>query len=165
VKPSILVVAVLLTCCLVGCGRGHSAESASDADKKELAESYLRIVARANAAIATFWERANSHGPWTRKQLTSDLAPVIPAYEAADNALLRVHWPPGIRAKVKALVGSNRAVTDLLLTSKRLDTRYVGAFFTVLDQETEESEAAANIVRAELGLPPVHEGALRHKFG
>ena len=164
-KPPILVVAALLASCLVGCGRGHSAGSTTNADKKKLAESYLRIVAPANAAIATFWKRANSHGPWTRKQLTSVTAPVIPAYEAADNALLRVHWPPGIRAKVKALVGSNRAVTDLLSTSKRLNTRDVGAFFTVLDQETEESEAAANIVRAKLRLPPLYEGALSRKFG
>ena len=164
-KYASLVVAVLLVSCLVGCGRSHSAGSTTGADKKKLAESYLRIVAPANAAIATFWERANSHGPWTTKQLASVIAPVIPAYEAADNALLRVHWPPGIRAKVRALVGSNRAVTDLLSANKRLNTRYVGAFVTQLDNETEESQAAANIVRAKLRLPRLYEGPLSHKFG
>ena len=128
--------------------------TAATPDKHELAQKYLRIVAPANAALDTFNEKEKSYSSDTRaEQVVSDLAPVISAYQEADNALLRVNWPPSIAADVKALVGANGALIGDLEAADSQDVLSSSSWTTQASQDGGKSVAAANIVRADLGLP------------
>jgi hypothetical protein len=125
--------------------------------KQDLARTYLRIVAPANAAHDTLERKSKSYDDsTTAEQVASDLAPVIAAYEAADNALLRVKWPASIAADVKALVVANGALIGDLRAAGSQDVLSSSNWATQLSQDGGKSAAAANIVRADLGLAPTH---------
>jgi hypothetical protein len=87
-----------------------SMQTLSGADRQKLAREYLRIVAPANKAHDALMEKTRSYDSnTTTEELGSNLAPVIAAYEDADNAL-RVNWPSVVAADVKALVAANGAL-------------------------------------------------------
>ena len=86
----------------------------------------------------------------------ADLAPVIAAYEAADRALLRVHWPPSVEADVRALVAADRVLLrDLVPPTSTAQSS--GAWTAQVARDGEKSNAAADAVRAALGLPPSND--------
>ena len=84
----------------------------------------------------------------------ADLAPVIAAYEAADKALLRVHWPPSVQADVRALVAADRVLLRDLRAADQQTAQSSGAWTARVARDGEKSNAAADAVRAALGLPP-----------
>jgi hypothetical protein len=159
------------TAFLIGCGGGHTASpvtvhetvtaaatgtTSATPNREELAREYLRIVAPANAAHDALIKKSKSNdSDTTAEQLASDLAPVIAAYEEADNALLRVNWPPSIEADVKALVAANGTLIGDLRAADIQDVLSSSSWATQVSRDGGRSAAAANIVRADLGLPPM----------
>jgi hypothetical protein len=155
---------------LAGCGGGgneaspaspvttthHDMTTQSAPSKQELAQEYLRIVAPANAALDTFNKKESSYDKnTTTQQVATDLAPVIAAYQEADNALLRVSWPSSIATDVKAMVTADGALIGDLQATTVQDVLSSGSWATQVSQDGGKSVAAANIVRADLGLAPV----------
>jgi hypothetical protein len=125
-------------------------------DRQQLADEYLRIIAPANAAHRLWSKKAKSYDSNTTvEQQASDLAPLIAAYEDADNALLRVDWPPSIAEDIKALVAANGALIGDLRAADSQDVLSRSSWLTQVSQDGGKSAAAANIVRADLGLPPM----------
>lgn len=101
------------------------------------AQQYLRIVAPANTAI----DGMNSDNP-SQTQLND----VAAKYRAADIALLRAHWPtPKTQADIETMVRADGAVIADLEQNN-------GADFA---RDSETAAADAQVIRAELGLPPV----------
>jgi hypothetical protein len=160
---------LLLIPTLVGCGssggkkasRGTSvaitngaATTSTTPELHELAQTFLRIVGPANAAITTFGKKAKR---WTTKttygQAVNDAAPLIAALEKTDNALLRVHWPSSIAVDVKALVTGDGAVIGDLKALDSLTFR-PRVWVKQFPQDVGKLSSAAHLVRADLGLPP-----------
>ncbi len=110
---------------------------------------YLRLVARFNAALAHFQAEAKDDTDSTStKQIAKEAAPVTAALRAFDNAALRANWPPSVRADVRALIRADAGFrSDLEQLAYTRD-------WSGLTRDAEASSAAANVVRADLGLPP-----------
>ena len=166
----LLVLALLAAGALAGCGGSKQAETSTPVTidvsagttqstqttpgPHRFARTHLRIVAPANAAHAKLVEESRSYGSNTTKaEVVADLAPVIAAYEAADKALLRVHWPPSVEADVKALAATDRVLLRDLRAANQQDAQSSGAWTARVARDGEKSHAAANAVRADLGLP------------
>jgi hypothetical protein len=135
---------------------GAASTQAARADKHELGQEYLPIVAPENAALDIFNKKEKSYDRNTRaEEVTSDLAPVIAAFQEADDALLRVDWPPSIGADVKALITANVALIADLRAADSYRVLSSTSWTTQTYQHVVKVDAAANKVRADLGLPPV----------
>jgi hypothetical protein len=114
----------------------------STAKATTLGQRYLAIVGPPDAALAT---KANSAIPAAR--LTSVLDPVAAAYERADSTLLRVAWPANVVPDVTAQVSADGPlIADLRTAAIGVAAVKIAADFT-------KAKAAAQIVRADLGLP------------
>jgi predicted RNA-binding Zn ribbon-like protein len=120
-----------------------------------LGQTYLSIVKPANDAIDRFEAKAKS---WddnaTGEQAAKDAAPAVAAIREADNKLLRVAWPASTAADVKELVRAHGSMTGDLDGLEGVNALSAGAWTTQLTQDAGKASAAANIVRADLGLPP-----------
>jgi hypothetical protein len=171
-KGACAAIAVLSLGWMTGCGGGGgggdsaapekaasttpaAATTTSAPNMDELAQTYLRIVKPANQASEALRKKA-SH--WTDSttpaQAAKDAEPTIAAYRAADNALLRVDWPAATRWDVKELVRADSALIGDLEALEGLDAFSTGNWSSQFVQDAEKVGAAANIVRADLGLPP-----------
>lgn len=152
------VLALLATSAAGGCGGGHKAgtpqsTTGSKSDRKAFAQTYLRIVAPANAAQEELIRKSNAYGANTTKaQVVADLAPVIRAYRTADEGLLGVAWPQRVAAAVTAEVAANGALVAVLQTADRQDASTFGAWAAQVSQDEAKATAAANAVRNGLGL-------------
>jgi hypothetical protein len=171
-RTSFLVVLALLVAGVpAGCGGSDHAETSTPVTLEvsvgttqstqttpglhRFARTYLRIVAPANVAHAKLVEKSRSYGSDTTKaEVVADLVPVIAAYEAADKALLRVHWPASVAGDVRALVAADRVLLRDLRAANQQTARSSGAWTARVARDGEKSHAAADAVRAALGLPP-----------
>jgi hypothetical protein len=110
-----------------------------------LGAQYLAIVAPENAALRS-----------VPKGLTAaNVAPVVAAAETADNALLRVAWPSSVLADVKLLVAADGAVIGDLRAVGPGGPPAGGTWLTQYETDAGKQQAAAQVVRADLNLPPV----------
>src|SRR5262245_54894906 len=155
---------------LAGCGGGGSkakpgstTESRTDGgsmtesppSQHELAQTYLRIVKPANAEADRFNAKANRwDDSTTNAQAAKDAAPLIAAIQKADGKLLRVHWPAATEADIKALIRADGALIGDLRALKGVDMSSAGSLSNQFERDAGDVQAAANIVRADLGLPP-----------
>jgi hypothetical protein len=109
------------------------------------AAQYEALIKPANDAFAAVRALPSNT---TDAAITAALAKTAPVIEAADAALLRVPWPPNVATDIRALVTADGPLlADLANLSP-----------STIDEALRESgvaNAAANIVRADLGLPPV----------
>ena len=165
--------ALLGLACLTGCGGSSTANSpgvdsvpsvpttdtstAAAPDLHKLAQTYLRIVAPANSVVTTFRKKAADwNDNTTNPQAAKEAAPVIAAFEKADNELLRVDWPPATAVDVKALVTADGALIGDLNALENVDLLSAGNWANQFSQDAGKVSAAVNIVRSDLGLPPSH---------
>lgn len=85
--------------------------------------------------------------------MAKDAAPLIAAFEKGDGELLRVDWPAETRADVKALVAADGAVLGDLRVLDTVSLLSAGDWSNQFSQDFGKLAAAADIVRADLGLP------------
>ena len=109
------------------------------------AAQYLRLIKPANDALNALQALPSTS---TDADYGAAAAKIAPVYQAVDAALLRAQWPANVMVDIKALVTADGAVIGDLsnLTASTVDTM-------VRDSGT--ASAQSNIVRADLGLPPV----------
>jgi len=153
--PTIRVLSILATLIVVGLiaaacstSSGHTAAAPHDGPTVTTAATSTRIplsvyAAKYSAIIAP----ANAYaGMLPTNPSAAQLTTLAAADSAADNQLLRVAWPtPAITADVKAMVSADGAeIGDLQQDHD-----------SALAADQGKAVAAANIVRADLGLPPV----------
>ena len=153
------VLALLATSAVAGCGGGQKAGTARSTTNgpasglHAFAQTYLRIVAPANAAHEELIRKSNAYGATTTKaQVVADLAPVLRAYRTADEGLLRVAWPGPVGAAVTTEVAANGALLAVLGTADRQNAGTFDAWAAQVSQDEVKATAAANAVRAGLGL-------------
>ncbi len=101
------------------------------------------------------------------KQYLADVAPANalpqstkpPAYAAAveklDSLLLSQRWPSGTRADIRALVVADAAVVGDYNAFPSSNILNGSALNPTTQKDLEADTTAANIVRSDLGLPPV----------
>ena len=158
------LVAVAVVALLAGCGGGSksavTAEATSQArmpSRAELAQTYLRIVKPLNDASDRFYKRtAHWNQQTTGKEAAKDSAPSIAALRTFDDKVLRVDWPPETAVDVKELVRADRAFIGDLRALENVDVLSLG-LVNQARQDTTKGGAAGNVVRADLGLPPVRK--------
>ena len=124
-----------------GPSASSSAPSPSATPLSWYASRYLAIVTPAQQAVTTF---EGIHRPATDAQIKAGFAIVKEAVDACDAALLGVAWPGKAEADVRSVVRDD--ATEL-------------ADFEALNLTKARSDAGilerdANLVRADLGLPP-----------
>jgi hypothetical protein len=119
--------------------------SASATPLSFYANQYLAIVKPGNDAFAVFNALPSSA---TDAEVGAAAAKVVPVEQSAEAALLRAQWPPNVAADIKALVTSYGPLFGDLsdLTASNVDQ---------MNRDAGAANAAANIVRADLGLPPI----------
>ncbi len=128
-------------------GPGPSPAAASTAPASPLVTvnykaQYLRIVTPANDAIDTL---KSSTGV---SQLQARANAVAQAFQTADDQLLRAQWPASVTPDIRAMVlADGPVIVDL---RDLINTYESGTLQTALGSST----AAAQVVRADLGLPP-----------
>jgi hypothetical protein len=166
------VLALVAAGIVAGCGGSHKASTGetistsattlsegstqTTATMHHLAQTYLRIVAPANRAAEAYSKEAES---WnginpTKEKIDAATKPVIVSFEKADNALLRVQWPPAIRGDIKVLVNADGAVVGDLQSLSRQNATSIGQWATQYSKDSAQAVAAVNVVRSDLGLPP-----------
>jgi hypothetical protein len=109
------------------------------------AAQYLRIIVPANRATDRL-NALSSNASVSQAQAVANQ--LVKADDGVDDAFLRASWPPAITADIRAEV---TAFGPLLG-----DLANVTASTGTLDRDSGVANAAANITRAALGLPPVH---------
>jgi len=162
------VLAAVAACALSGCGGGskHAASTSrvvvgtdtltvTEPTRHELAQEYLRIIGPMNAEFARFQAKAkgwddNTTGP----EAAEDAAPVIAAIRKGNNELLRVSWSTSTMSDVKEMVRADGALIGDLAGLAGVDLFSVGNWSSQFTQDAGRLQAAVNIVRADLGLPP-----------
>jgi hypothetical protein len=143
--------AVLLA---AGCGGGKGsapAGTSTSPNSKQYAsaQDYLRLVAPVNRSFARFEKNAALYTNATpSKRIANDSASVLAALDLFDNAVLRLNWAPVAKADVRMMVRA-----DAALRADIAEVAYTHDFTAYIRDET-SSSAAANVVRADLGLPP-----------
>jgi hypothetical protein len=142
-----------------GCGGGEkkivivdaqkTAPASTAPTKAEFGQRYLELVAPLNAAIDTLRNRTKGYNDSTpASRIRADAALATAALEHFDNAILRADWPSAVKADVRALVRTDAALQSDLEQIADTDD------WTQLTRDAEASSSAANVVRADLGLPP-----------
>jgi hypothetical protein len=126
---------------------------------KELAKTYLDTVKPAKEAAEAFRNKVYGwDSDTTNEQMVKDAAPVIAAWQKADNDLLRVKWPAAIAADVKAMVRADAAVIDdlgALEGAREVVTDDLASkwFYHYLSDEG-MATVKANKIRADFDIPP-----------
>lgn len=103
---------------------------------------YLRIVTPANDAIDTLKTATGISQVQARAHAAAG------AIQAADSQLLRARWPAGVTPDIRALVMADGPV---IVDLNDVVTAYQDG---TLQTAVGSSGAAAQVVRADLGLPP-----------
>jgi|SRR5579871_805310 len=119
------------------------------------AQQYLAIVKPANDAEAAAIKALKAlPDTATAAQVAAAFAPAAQAFEKCDNALLRAQWPPNVEGDVKAMVTTNGALIGDINALSAQTSLSISAWATTFQSDGAKSSAAANVVRADLGLPP-----------
>lgn len=157
----LLVVIILLAACgaskaapapaapVASVSSGHDTTTTST-PAVNYGQQYLAIVGPANAAGNAAVIPDNPTGA----RLAQVFAPVIAAYQKADDALLRAQWPAGAQADIKAMVTADGAVIGDMNAAAGQNALSAASWETQLSSDGAKAKAAANVVRADLGLPP-----------
>lgn len=108
------------------------------------AAQYSRIVAPANAAIDKLKAMPSTA---TDADVAAVAASIVPVVQKVDAELLRAQWPPNVLTDIKAMVAADGPLLGDLnnLSAANMDAAI---------RESGAANAAANIVRADLNLPP-----------
>jgi hypothetical protein len=124
--------------------------SAAEPTTKEQGGRYLAIITPVNEAAARVAaETASRRGTVSRKEFDSIMKPLAAALETSNTALLGADWSPAVRAHIRSLAQADAAwAADLSTAFDDPDA------LTVIARDIAASHAAANAVRADLGLPP-----------
>ena len=123
--------------------------SAPEPTLKQQADRYLAIVKPVNGASARFAAETTGRHAFTRKEWDSIAEPFLAAIKQSNTALLRADWSATVRPHIRSLVAADAAwVADF---SRAFDTLDAGP--TVVARDIAASRRAANVVRADLGLP------------
>jgi hypothetical protein len=122
----------------------------------QLGANYESIVRPANAALAAY-KQAFAALPALKRpaQLAAIAAPLIAAMDAADSHLLRVIWPPQIEQDIRGLVTADKAYEELLANVGYQTPSSVDTWNAQQTMDEGQQAAAASLVHADLGLPPL----------
>lgn len=121
----------------------------------EYEQQYLTIVAPYNAALTAFNVHMKPYDGTANYPSETDLQSWCTPFAAAvtdfDNLLLRSPWPPDAVADIHALATADAPeLADLNNCGSPNELTW----FTQFDKDDQSSSTAANVVRADLGLPP-----------
>lgn len=129
-----------------------TATTAPDLDA--LGQQYLKIVGPANQAVDDFNKKTTTYTDnTTAEEVARDAAPLADALDKASNDLLQVDWPASVQQDVKEMVKAYGALSGDLRSVGNQTIFSVANWTTQLAQDGGRARAAANIVRADLGLP------------
>jgi hypothetical protein len=128
------------------------ATSAPTLSQAALAQQYLALVGPYNAALNTFnGKLAHTASNASPSQLQTISTPLANALQQFDSAVLRAPWPPGVLTDVHALTTSDAPqLSDL----ENAGSPSAVMWYSQFQRDTTAAAAAANVVRADLGLPP-----------
>lgn len=129
-------------------------------------QGYLQIMGPVNAAAVRFNNKRRTYtDATTASEVARDAAPVADAIRTARNELLNVNWrdrsssprppvrtPQDVKELLKAFGG---LYGDLVPVGAARTSFSIANWRTRFAQDRGRARAAANIVRADLGLPPV----------
>ncbi len=133
----------------------HDMTTQSTPSTEELAQTYLRIVNPGNAEADRFNAKAARwNDQTTGEQAAKDAQPLIAGIQKADRELLRIDWPAPIAADIKELIRVQGALIGDLRGLENVNAFSAGSWSNQFSQDVGKLTAAANIVRADLGLPP-----------
>jgi hypothetical protein len=117
-----------------------------------LREDYLALVAPYNVAIDTSYKHYDKLPNYpSQKQLDAVCAPMASATQAYIDGVLRIPWQPSMLADVHALATA-AGLFNADLNNDGNPT--VSAWSTKLLQDNSTASTAANVLRADLRLPP-----------
>lgn len=130
--------------------------AAAKPDFHALGQQYLKIIAPANTQIEAFNKKTNTYTEnTTAEQVAKDAEPLAAAVDKASTDLLHVDWPASIQPDVKAMVTAYGVLAGDLRSVGSQNILSIANWATQLGQDAGRARAAANIVRSDLGLPPV----------
>lgn len=124
-----------------------------------LADKYLAIIKPANDAGCVADAKTKAL-PSTvdASKYQPIVAPVVAAYNLADQQLTQVDWPANVKPDVTALVQADSALSgDLGALPQQTSISYP-QWETQEQADANKEVSAANVVRHDLGLPPVVTG-------
>ncbi|MGO8870585.1 MAG: DUF4190 domain-containing protein [Acidimicrobiales bacterium] len=123
------------------------------------AQTYLALVAPANSSAATFAsEAAQWNSQTTNAQAESQAQPFIAALQNFRKQLLSTAWPTSARRDVKALAADVTPVVADLRGLAKLHLSNASGWATQFQRGISVMKASDNVVRHDLGLPPVSPG-------
>jgi hypothetical protein len=141
-----------------GKGAGSATQTPTPNVTKVAATAYLAAATAYNTALDA--DNKLCPGPNnTNAQVTACYGAYYKADQAFQQALFAINFPPGMKADVNAMISadSTQANTEnSIATSSDPNNDY--SDFTALTTASNNTSAAAAIVRHDLGLPPVPVG-------
>jgi hypothetical protein len=114
-------------------------------------KQYLADVAPVNAATDT--AKSAFDAATTAPQLAAAAAPLVASIETLNSTMLRQQWPSVAKADVKSLVIAAGAELGDLNSLATINDSNASTIETNLSKDIAATGTAANIVRADLGLP------------
>jgi len=125
-----------------------------------LGQQYLALAAPVNAARLVFATKLTAlPSTATDSDVYAVAAPYAVAIATFNSALLRLPFPDSMTADVSALVAANAAQMGNLNGSAVVTVSSISSWAQQLTADFSKVNTAANVVRADLGLPaPPHAG-------
>jgi hypothetical protein len=119
---------------------------------------YVAITAPANDALS-MWRSAirklgSDSSPSVIANVTATVAVVL---DGTNHELLRAHWPASAEADVKAVVWDEGALIGDLSAVGRQNWFTAASWESHVSADAGKASAAADVVRADLGLPPLSQ--------
>jgi hypothetical protein len=148
-SPSATVAVAVSSPAVVSASPTPSTLTQADAGAK-----YLALISPANAALDKINAEPALPDNATLQQAQTQLQPYATALQTFDLQALRVHWPMSAVADMKTLVTSDAVVINDIESIGGQDVLSITAWENQIGQDAGKSNAGAQIMRADLGLPP-----------
>lgn len=129
-----------------------SASSSAVPTQAEQGAAYTRITAPTRTAAAAFSAAINDQS--TAAQTAEAAKPLIKAYQEALQALARYPWVGQTATDVRTLIAAEAQVLADLQAIGDQNGFSITSFAAQLKKEAITAQSAADIVRADVGLPP-----------
>jgi len=125
----------------------------SGSSKHVYRDQFQKIIAPANAAVATFDTQENAlRSSATGPDAARIADPLATAINHADRKLLRVSWPANVLPDIKTFVAAASVVVVDLENGVTQRPFTVNAWRNQLSQDERTLLGRASVVRADLGL-------------
>jgi hypothetical protein len=120
-----------------------------------LSAAYEKAATKATTAAQVFQTKANAWPAFPQPiQIAVDADPYVASLRAFDDTILRIHTTGHLATDIRSLIAADATLEKVLSSADAPRVFSASSWVSEVTKATTETQAAAAVVRADLGLPP-----------